>query len=73
MSKLTVREPFYFAGAVRDVGSPIEVDNAADRKSLIERGLIGEAKAEKAPENKALNAPENKALNAPENKSKSKG
>jgi len=60
MSKLTVQQPFYFAGAIREVGSEIEVENAADRKSLLERGLIAEAKAEKSPENKMERAPENK-------------
>lgn len=66
MSKLTVQEPFYFGGSIREVGSAIEVDNAADRKSLIDRGLIVEVKAEKGAE-------QNKMQPAPANKSRPKG
>lgn len=61
MSKLVVSEPFYFGGAIREVGSEIEVENPADRKSLLDRGLISEGKAAPAPSNKMEPAPENKA------------
>ncbi|KMO25776.1 hypothetical protein VQ03_30740 [Methylobacterium tarhaniae] len=60
MSKLIVQTPFYFGGAIRDVGSPIEVENATDRKSLIDRGMIAEGKATAAPDNKMEPEPANK-------------
>lgn len=66
MSKLIVQSPFFHDGVIHDVGAPIEVDNATDRKSLIDRGMIAEEKAVAA-------APENKALSVPENKSKPRG
>lgn len=60
MSKLFVRDQFYYGGQIRDAGSEIEVENATDRKSLIDRGLVGEGKAQPAPANKMAPAPENK-------------
>lgn len=61
----TVADTFYFAGRIRNPGEPVEVENATDRRALLDRGLIVEGKADLDP------APQNKArLSAPDNKSR---
>ncbi|MCC0809053.1 hypothetical protein FPV16_23105 [Methylobacterium sp. W2] len=64
MSKLIVQSPFFHDGVIHDVGNPIEVDNATDRKSLLDRGMIAEGKAMAAPQNKMEPEPANKGETA---------
>lgn len=71
MVKRTVRDHFYFAGAIRAPGDEIEIETQADLKTLEARGLVsGEASTAKAE----AAAPSNKMEKAaPANKSAAKG
>lgn len=47
MMGLHVKDHFYLGGRLRSPGEDIEIDRPEDRKSLLDRGLIGEGPGSK--------------------------